>query len=252
MGAFGPEPGDRVLLIEDNALTRVVAVGILTDLGFQVDVATSDARVTELAESGQAYRAVLVDSQMPTIDAFDVARRWRLREHERSDAHTLIIAMADSVVPGDRERCLAAGMDDYISTPIHRDTVRASLSRWLGDAIDSHQIEELRRLRAPAGSGPLADMIESFLDEAPAAVADVADALNRRDAAALSSHANGLKGMANALGATSMTEMCSAMAAQGRAGDLDRADDTMRRLRVEFDRAADELRAIADRIARAG
>jgi two-component system sensor histidine kinase/response regulator len=252
--AVGAEPtAGRVLLIEDNAVSQVVALGILGELGFVVDVATDSAQALEMAQSGGPYLAVFVDCQESALNAYDVARRWRAREREAPDGpHTPIIAMAEAVVPGDREQCLAAGMDDYLTKPMQPDTVTTSLSRWLGTAIDQDQIEELRGLPAPGGQSPLAEMIQSFLTQGPAAVDDLADAVNRRDTAALASHAHGLKGMASALGASGMTEMCSAMAAQARAGDLDGAEVTMQRLRAEFDRAGDELRQIAQSASRAG
>ncbi len=243
----------RVLLIEGNTISQVVELGVLAELGFRVDVANDVAQALELAGSNGPYAAVFLDCQVSRLDPYDLARRWRAREREQPDPpHIPIIAMAESVVPGDRERCLAVGMDDYIHKPMQRETVRTSLSRWMGKAIDQEQIEQLRSLRAPGGEGPLPDMIQSFLDQGPAAVADLVDAVHRRDGAAVASHAYALKVMASALGASGMSEMCSAAAAQGRAGDLDGAGDTMQRLRVEFDRAGEELRGIAQRLSRTG
>jgi len=87
------------------------------------------------------YDAVLMDCQMPEVDGYEATRRIRRQEHK----HTPIIAMTASAMAGDRERCLAAGMDDYISKPIKMHVVAAVLERWLGDGSE--------RRRSEPGSG---------------------------------------------------------------------------------------------------
>jgi CheY-like chemotaxis protein len=234
--------GSRIMLVEADEINQIVALGILGQLGYPVDVASDGAQALNLAESN-AYLAVFLDCQTPQLDGYEIARRFRELE-QPSRGHTPIIAMAPSIVPGDRERCLAAGMDDYIAKPIRRDTVNASLSRWLGSAIDREQVDELRS-RGTAEGDPLMKVTVPFLDEAPALLDDLHGALALSDTTALAPLAHNLKGLATAVGASAMTALCTTIAAQGRQGDLAGAVATVTQLRAEFDRARAELERIA-------
>ena len=245
--SVGSAPGSRgrMLLVEDNEVNQIVALGILGQLGYTVDMASDGEQALAMAESN-AYLAVFMDCQMAEVDGFEVARRWRQleREHHR-EAHTPMIAMTTSVRPGDRERCLAAGMDDYIAKPIRRDTVSTSLSRWLGTSIDREQIDELRVRPAAGRDAPLVGLVESFIADAPPLLDDLSGAVARGESAAIPPLAYSLKGLASALGVTGMTELAATIGAQGRNGDLSGATSTLGRLRAEFDRAAAELERIA-------
>jgi signal transduction histidine kinase/CheY-like chemotaxis protein len=144
----GPVPGDpahtgaRVLLAEDNPVNQRVAARMLEHLGVDVEV-VSDGRAVLERLGTRSYALILMDCQMPELDGFEATRR--IRASERSDRRTPIIAMTAAAMPGDRERCLAAGMDDYISKPVRMDDLRAVLDRWLPRAIGSNQ--------RPAGAG---------------------------------------------------------------------------------------------------
>ncbi len=235
--------GSRIMLVEADEINQIVALGILGQLGYPVDVASDGAQALNLAESN-AYLAVFLDCQTPQLDGYEIARRFRELE-QPSRGHTPIIAMAPSIVPGDRERCLAAGMDDYIAKPIRRDTVNASLSRWLGSAIDREQLDELRSRGTAEGDEELMKVSVPFLDEAPALLDDLHGAVALSDTTALAPLAHNLKGLASAVGASAMTALCTTIAAQGRQGDLAGAVATVTQLRAEFDRARAELERIA-------
>ena len=126
----------RVLVVDDSPVNAIVAVGMLERFGLQVDVAEDGEQALERLPSG-AYDAVLMDCQMPGIDGFEATRRWRLRE---SGDRLPVIAVTANAVPGDRERCLAAGMDDYLAKPFDLNELGALLQRHLR-----------RRARQPAG-----------------------------------------------------------------------------------------------------
>ncbi|HET7465263.1 MAG TPA: response regulator, partial [Candidatus Dormibacteraeota bacterium] len=124
-----PERAGRVLIVEDNAANLKVAMRMVDRLGYRADKAGNGVEAVRMLDK-VAYDAVLMDCQMPEMDGYEATRQ--IRRHEREGRHTPIIAMTASAMAGDRERCLAAGMDDYISKPIKLHVVAAVLERWLG------------------------------------------------------------------------------------------------------------------------
>jgi signal transduction histidine kinase/CheY-like chemotaxis protein len=121
----------RVLVVEDNAANLKVAVRMLERLGYRAEVASNGAEAVTMLEHIQ-YDAVLMDCQMPEMDGYEATRL--IRKNERAGGHVPIIAMTAAALSGDRERCLAAGMDDYISKPVKLHVVAAVLERWLATA----------------------------------------------------------------------------------------------------------------------
>ena len=118
----------RVLVVEDNIANLKVAVRMVEKLGYRADVAANGVEAVKILGDVQ-YDAVLMDCHMPEMDGFEATRA--IRRDEPEGRHTPVIAMTASALSGDRERCLAAGMDDYISKPIKLHVVAAVLERWL-------------------------------------------------------------------------------------------------------------------------
>ena len=116
-----------VLVVDDNAVNQKVAVGMLTRLGYRADVAAGGAAAVE-AVGRSRYDAVLMDCEMPVIDGFAATRE--IRQQESAYRRTPLIAMTAAAMIGDRERCLAAGMDDYVPKPIRIDELAQVLARW--------------------------------------------------------------------------------------------------------------------------
>ena len=125
-----PALSGRVLLVEDNEMTQLVATRILSKLGLTVEVANDGLQALDALDHG-VFEAVLMDCQMPEMDVYEATREIRHRE-TASGAHQPIIAMTAAAMDGDREACLDAGMDDYITKPVRADDLRQVLGRWIG------------------------------------------------------------------------------------------------------------------------
>ena len=126
-----PPIAAHVLVAEDNEVNQKVAVRILERLGYKVDVADDGNEALEACQRTR-YDVVLMDVQMPGLDGFEVARRIRARE--QGGRHTPIVAMTASAMKGDRERCLEAGMDDYVAKPVTPEALDTALRRWVSAA----------------------------------------------------------------------------------------------------------------------
>jgi PAS domain S-box-containing protein len=136
------EPGPyqaRVLVAEDNVVNQKLAVRILERLGCRVDIAVNGAAAVDLTAATE-YDLVFMDCQMPELDGYDATRRIRARE--RGTKRIPIVAMTANAMAGDREDCLAAGMDDYVSKPVKPADIVAALNRWAGRSASASQISE--------------------------------------------------------------------------------------------------------------
>lgn len=125
-----PRSGYRLLLVEDNPVNLMVARRLLESLGHHADSAEDGAAALAQLQQ-QPYDLVLMDCQMPVLDGYAATRQWRQHEAEAARPRLPIVAMTANAMAGDRQRCLDAGMDDYLSKPIDRARLDACLQRWL-------------------------------------------------------------------------------------------------------------------------
>ncbi|MGK0261839.1 MAG: two-component system sensor histidine kinase/response regulator, partial [Planctomycetota bacterium] len=121
--------GRKVLVAEDNRLNLRLAVRVLETFGLQVDTAVDGESAAKMV-SENSYDLVLMDCLMPGMDGFEATRRIR-QDEAASGAHLPIIALTANALPEDREACLAAGMDDFVSKPFTRQTLLQAMVRWL-------------------------------------------------------------------------------------------------------------------------
>ncbi len=134
-GLGGAAP--RLLLVEDNPINQAVVEAMLRRLGLEVRVAGHGREAVELAR-GEQFDLILMDCQMPVMDGFRATQL--LREGAAGDRRTPIVALTANAVDGDRERCLAAGMDDYLAKPFSLDDLVVVLGRWLGDRAAARSV----------------------------------------------------------------------------------------------------------------
>ena len=120
----------KILLVEDNPINQMVAVKMLEKIGLETVLAVNGKEALEYMQRGK-FDLVLMDCQMPGMDGFEVTRIWREQEQHASNVHLPIIAMTANVMEGDREKCLASGMDDYLGKPVRKVELARILQRWI-------------------------------------------------------------------------------------------------------------------------
>ena len=241
------ETRGHVLVVEDNASNQLVAVGILRLLGYRADVA-SDGREALDALDRSRFDAILMDCQMPEMDGFAATRE--IRRREGTDRHTPVIAMTAGASDSDRDLCLSAGMDDFLSKPVKPRDLGAMLARWVapraeesGPVLDREVLEELRSL-TPDGS-LLADIVDTYLATVPDHIAELRDAVAAGDARAVQQCAHRLRGESSAVGALELARLCRSLEERSVIGHLDGAPVLASAIESAFARAAGQLRVYA-------
>jgi signal transduction histidine kinase/CheY-like chemotaxis protein/HPt (histidine-containing phosphotransfer) domain-containing protein len=212
-----PQPTSlRILLADDNEMNQTVGVRLLRRAGYEADVVSNGREVIESMQR-QQYDVVFMDMQMPIMDGLDATREihrlWASGDRPR------IIALTASAQQDDRDRCLAAGMDDYLSKPIRGAELRAVLEKLAPmpatvasasapAGFDPSMLGGIRGVR-PRGQPDLAqEAVDLYLTLLPESVAAIGRAVKAGDAIALRSEAHGLRGSSLMLGATSIAELC--------------------------------------------
>jgi signal transduction histidine kinase/HPt (histidine-containing phosphotransfer) domain-containing protein len=246
----------RLLLADDNPINQKVGLSVLRKLGYRADVANNGVEVLRALEQ-KPYDVLFLDVQMPEMDGLEAARqicqRWVAEKRPR------IIAMTGNALLGDRERCLQAGMDDYISKPIRAGDLQAALERWgsgrsrtpdtsfssrlktlpAAEVLDQAMIAELREMPASDGVPILQELVDLFVESAPQRIAQIADSL--KDPAQLAFHAHALKSMSLNLGAKQIVELSRKLEELGRGGSVSGAPALLEELRAAFTQAKAHL-----------
>jgi two-component system, sensor histidine kinase and response regulator len=259
-----------VLLAEDNPVNQEVALGMLEKLGLQVEV-VDDGAAALTAWGEKAYDVILMDCQMPVMDGFEAVSRIRAAESERGGQtrRMPIIAVTANALQGDRELCLAAGFDDYLSKPFRAAALRAMLARWISGAtnkwveytdtnkneqafetittastkegaaqqpvLDPKALDTIRALRRPGAPDPLMKVLRMYLDSSTKLVAGMRAALAGADSEAVRKAAHALKSASANVGALRLAQLCKELEAAAKAGnvpsDVDAIGDEYARVR---------------------
>jgi PAS domain S-box-containing protein len=243
----GPARTVKVLLAEDNIVNQRVATGLLTKRGHHVTVVVNGREALAAIER-ETFDVVLMDVQMPDMDGLEATAAIRALERT-TGSHVRIIAMTAHAMNGDRERCLRAGMDGYLSKPIKPQMLFSvvedespSPPAAPSDAR-SAPIDRDEALRIMGGDeGLLADVVQLFLDDCPQRLAAIKAAVDARNAELIEAEAHGLKGAASNLSATALFEAAGALERIGAERRLDAAEAAWRCLSMAATDALDQLR----------
>jgi CheY-like chemotaxis protein len=241
--ALPPEPAagrPRVLVVEDNVVNQKVALGQLRMLGMEGHVAGSGAdAIAELQRSG--FDLVLLDCQMPDLDGYEVAKEIRRLEH--GARHIPIVAMTAFVLDGERERCLAAGMDDYLAKPVSTAKLAETLGRWIAlpePAVDTEKLSGFREM-VKANPNFMADITTLFREDALVRLHDLRDSMAANDPEQLARAAHALKSSSGNVGAKRLYALCAAIEENARAGSISGASALVDQLVAELDVAVAAL-----------
>lgn len=244
--------GDRVLVVEDNSVNQLLIRHQLERLGFEPEVVGGGAEALERF-ARRRPAVVLMDCQMPVMDGFATTRRLRSLERSLGDGRTPVIALTANALPGERARCLEAGMDDYLAKPVGLDALGAALAAWLqpsepgdvaaavedqpgtGSAVD---LDRLWGLVEEVGDREVVvAVVSTFLDELDGRLAAIERAAGHGDGPALVAAAHLLRGASAVVGATSLAATCAAIEL-----DPDGAlGERLEQLRRDVGEAAQEL-----------
>jgi CheY-like chemotaxis protein len=231
------KPGTRILVVEDNLVNQKVLLKMLKALGQTAIVANNGREALSILER-ESFSLVLMDCQMPEMDGFETTRQIRSKKGKNS--RIPIVALTAFALKGDREKCEAAGMDDYLPKPIKLDVLKTVLSHWLvngsepitktiepdSDArlLDEGVLNALRDLNEQNEPDFLDGIIDTYLELVPSIVAEIRVAVERKEVRSVKHLAHRLRGMSGNLGAVQLVNKCEELEKMGREGRLDGMD----------------------------
>ncbi|MGH2813288.1 MAG: response regulator [Actinomycetota bacterium] len=252
-----PSP-PRLLVAEDNSVNQKLALAMLQKIGYQADLVSNGKEALD-ALAKVRYEAILMDCQMPHMDGYQATGELRRQEESRGSGHVPIIAMTAAVMEGEKERCIAAGMDDYLAKPFKLGELEAILRRWVlrepvpppgetseGDEssrpVDPARVAELRELTDGTHRDGFTVLAELFVEDAHVRVVSMRQAIDRDDAVGVGREAHALKGSAANVGAVKLAQTCGDLEDVASSGNLAEGHRLLTRVEAEFLRVDDFLR----------
>ncbi|MGH9903828.1 MAG: response regulator, partial [Pyrinomonadaceae bacterium] len=243
-----PSSRAPILIAEDNVVNQRVALRQVEKLGYRADVVANGLEVLE-ALSRIPYGLVLMDCQMPEMDGYEATREIRRRAGAAA-RRTPVVAMTAHAMQGEREKCLRAGMDDYITKPVSTEVLAAAIECWIlapapgtevptaePPATQGREIRDVKSvapytagisarlgsLREEFDAGLVCDLVGDFLSDGAERLAKLRQSVERADPLASAREAHGFKGSCANMGAEFMAGLCARLERQGRAGSVEDA-----------------------------
>ncbi len=243
----------KILLAEDNPVNQRLAVKLLQKGGHEV-VAVSNGKLACEAFRHSQYDLVFMDIQMPEMDGYEATRRIRANEPNHT---TPIVAMTAHAMAGDREKCLAAGMDDYITKPLKVEELKAMIARWVGKADAA--VDDVAQVSAPSTAPVemasllkitdndkefLQELIELYLNDVPQRLAMLSAAIANQSATDVRSEAHSLKGASGNISALGLQRVFAELEKLGAEEQLADAARVMAEAEAEFTRVQEFLQKV--------
>ena len=252
----------RILLVEDNIINQQVALGFLKKLGLKAD-ATANGEEALTALENIPYDLVLMDVQMPVMDGFEATRRIRDVKSKVLNRDVPVIAMTANALQGDRENCIRAGMNDYVSKPIEPQKLAEVLQSWL-PANESGQEpipEKTRKPATPKEGDNLIDVFDKsallhrlmddeelartilgmFMDETPNQIRNLKDCLEKGDKSGIELHSHTIKGSSANIGGEALRAAALVVERSIKSGDLEEARRGLPEIEHQYARLKDVL-----------
>ena len=246
----------HILVAEDNAVNQKLAMALLEKAGHRVSLALNGAEVVTMWREGD-FDLILMDVQMPEVDGFEATRQIRLQE-QTTGRHVFIVATTAHAMTGDRERCLLAGMDEYLSKPIHRQELLAVLARLGANRpvglpgrselknpreIAANQLVNKAELlsRLDGDAQLLGELIEVFLADSGLLLQQVSAAVAGQDPVALERAAHNLSGVVSIFGSRPAMQSAVALETMGRNRHLPHAGEVLAQLKGQMEALKEAL-----------
>ena len=220
----------RILLAEDNVVNQKVATKTLSKLGYRIDIAANGFEVLD-ALARQPYDVVLMDVQMPELDGLEATRRIRSSVPQSRQPH--IIAMTANAMQSDREECLAAGMNGYLSKPVRIEELVSALERspastiapddaseMMTGAVESAMLERFHASLGDSSPSIVVEIIDMFLEDLPLQIGSLLQSAAGETAPMIERVAHTIKSSAATIGARALSKQCEELESLARVGDL--------------------------------
>jgi CheY-like chemotaxis protein/HPt (histidine-containing phosphotransfer) domain-containing protein len=248
----------RILLVEDNLTNQKVAVGILGKLGLVADVANNGWEAIQ-ALAARPYGLVLMDVQMPVMDGIEATRQIRASLAPTLNPRIPIVAMTAHALSSDRNKCIEAGMSDYLSKPVNPKELAETLRRWLPCQEGSAAMPLENEITKPIAKASIVfdregmmsrlmddedlmrAVVVGFLGDMPGQIATLRGFVDLRDAKGIESKGHSIKGAAANVGGEALRALASAMEIDGRSGNLDAVAARMDEMEIQFLRLRDAM-----------
>ncbi len=251
----------HVLLVEDNFVNQKVASVLLQRLGLKVKI-TSNGREAVEAVSNQKFDLILMDCHMPVMDGFEAT--VAIREIEaRTNSYSPIIAVTALAMSGDRERCIAAGMDDYLSKPIDIDLLKSKIAHWLRTEVVFESQKQRRKVLRPKSAltlvksepldmaeleefyepDQLTDMMEMFLNDTQDMLSKVQKHMVEKNSKLVAALAHEIKASCASIGAKNLARLCLYLEQTACRHDWIEAEETATSIEREFSSLRDYIQS---------
>ncbi len=263
--------GVRVLLVEDNVVNRELCLEMLSSLGCSVSTATNGEEALDIL-THESFDIILMDCQMPGLDGYKTTRMLRGREKMKGE-HTPVVALTAYAMKEDRDKCLAAGMDDYLPKPFKLEQLRQMLIKWAKGTkkankvpsieeiyhkspyeketgyevvVEPSVIEELRMLEKASGKKFFSSSLQKFFANSPKYIQAMEQALEKQDFDSLGFNAHTFKGTTGFMGAMKLSSLCLKMEQKAKKRESDGLENILGEIKKEYEKVRDYLSRFVD------